>query len=532
MLTGKNLLGGSESARGSQFFHAVDPATGAVLDPAFREASVEEMDEALRLATAAFESGRLQEPSRRAALLRLLAEEMERDAPAIIRRAMAETGLPQPRLEGECLRTTSQARLFASVVEEGSWVEARIDRGDPGRTPVPKPDLRRMLVPLGPVVVFGASNFPLAFSVAGGDTVSALAAGCPVVVKGHPAHPGTSELVARAVRRAVEGAGLPGGVFSLIHGRSEDCGLYLVQHPQVRAVGFTGSLRAGRTLFEAACGRPEPIPVYAEMGSVNPVFVLPEAMRLRAAEVARGLFQSFTLGVGQFCTKPGLVFVCEGEGLDVFLQTLWNLVEEAGSGTMLHAGICAGFRRSAGRVKGCPEVELVAGSPDSAGLGETRARPVVVATSVDTLARQPWLAEEVFGPLVLVVRCGAPIELATAARLLSGQLTATVHAAGDEAGRYPELLSRLRSLAGRLVFNGFPTGVEVGHAMHHGGPYPATTDPRVTSVGTAAIQRFARPVCYQNYPEELLPPELRSANPRGIWRLVDGMLTRGPLGAG
>ncbi len=532
MLTGCNLLGGTESARGSHVFQAVDPADGAVLEPVFHEASPAEMDEALALAASAFESGALHEPSRRAALLRALADEIQREAAGIVQRAMAETGLPQARLEGECQRTTLQARLFASVVEEGSWVEARIDRGDPSRKPIPKPDLRRMLVPLGPVAVFGASNFPLAFSVAGGDTVSALAAGCPVVVKAHPAHPGTSELVARAVLRAVVQTALPGGVFSLVQGQTEQCGLYLVRHPQVRAVGFTGSLRGGRALFDAACSRPEPIPVYAEMGSVNPVFVLPEAMRLRPDEVARGLFQSFTLGVGQFCTKPGLVFVCEGPGLEVFLGTLRSLVAAAAPGTMLHAGICAAFRRSSTRLVEFPPVELVAGWPDDAGLGVTRAGPLVASVSVGTFAENPWLAEEVFGPLVLLVRCPGPAEMESAARRLPGQLTATVHAAADEAARYPELLSRLRALAGRLIFNGFPTGVEVGHAMQHGGPYPATTDARMTSVGSAAIQRFARPVCYQNWPEELLPPELRSDNPRGIWRLLDGGFSREPVGSG
>lgn len=525
-LTGRNLIWGSETASGSHAFQATDPTTGTSVGPFFFEATPDEVDRAAEAAADAGPDPAFQSAEQRTALLRAIADEIQQDASAIIARAMLETGLPQPRLEGECARTTAQARLFADVVAEGSWVEARIDRGDPQRRPVPKPDLRRMLVALGPVAVFGASNFPLAFSVAGGDTISALAAGCPVVVKAHPAHPGTSELVGRAMLRALQSMSLPAGLFSLVHGVSEQVGRRLVTHPLIRAVGFTGSLGGGRALFDAAGKRPEPIPVYAEMGSVNPVFLLPEALQCRAPEIAQGLFQSFTLGVGQFCTKPGLIFACEGPDLNRLLLDLAELVKSAAPGTMLHSGISRRFRRASGLLRREGGIRVAAAASSSVLLRKSQAAPWVAETSLADFERNPGLAEEIFGPVTLLIRCPDHKGLIRAAGLLAGQLTGTIHAEPGELERYPELLEQLRRRVGRLVLNGFPTGVEVGHAMHHGGPYPATTDSRVTSVGTAAIQRFARPVCYQNFPVSLLPAELRDHNERGIWRLVDGTVTR------
>lgn len=522
-LGGCNLVAGTESAEGTVRFRAEDPSSGAVMGPEFVEATPAEVGRAVCEATRAAADPGFRRPEVRAALLRSIAEELEFGSAELVERAMAETGLPRPRLEGELGRAAGQARLFAGVVEEGSWVEARIDHGDPDRTPTPKPDLRRMLIPVGPVAVFGASNFPFAFSVPGGDTVSALAAGCPVVVKAHPAHPGTSELAARSILRAMERRGLSYGLFSLIQGAGHSVGLGLVTHPGIRAVGFTGSLQGGRALFDAAAARPEPIPVYAEMGSVNPVFLLPGALRDRAEGIAQGLFQSFTLGVGQFCTKPGLVFAVDGPDLDRLLSLLEGQVTAAAPATMLHAGICRSFHRGSERLRGLEGVRAVSGRALPAGT--TQATPWFAETVLDNYLSHPGLADEVFGPVTVVVRCRGIDDLVAAAGTLSGQLTATIHAVSDDLGAAGRLVEVLGGRAGRLVWNGFPTGVEVGHAIHHGGPYPATTDVRSTSVGTAAIQRFARPVCYQNFPEALLPIELRDRKDRGIWRLVDGKFT-------
>jgi NADP-dependent aldehyde dehydrogenase len=416
--------------------------------------------------------------------------------------------------------------MFAGVVREGSWVDARIDRADPARKPIPKPDLRRLLIPIGPAAVFGASNFPLAFSVAGGDTASALAAGCTVVVKAHPAHPGTSELVARAVLDAAAASDMPDGVFSLLHGIRNETGLRLVRHPLVKAVGFTGSLRGGRALFDAAAARPEPIPVYAEMGSANPVFVLPGALRDRAEALADGLHQSVTLGVGQFCTNPGLVVGVADAGLVKLLDRLAGLIQSTPPGTMLHEGIRQGYERGARRLGEVHGVAVVARSSSAPEARRTEAPALVFATEARTFLGAPELEEEVFGPSTLVVRCGAREELEEVARRLHGHLTATIHGTPEDLAEHHRLVAILETKVGRLLFNGFPTGVEVCHATQHGGPYPATTDARSTSVGTAAIGRFARPISYQGWPDEALPPELRSRNARGIWRLVDGQLTR------
>jgi NADP-dependent aldehyde dehydrogenase len=404
-------------------------------------------------------------------------------------------------------------------------VDARIDTALPDRQPIPRPDLRRMLVPIGPVVVFGASNFPLAFSVAGGDTASALAAGCPVIVKAHPAHPGTSELVASAIVRAITACGLPDATFSMLHGGVE-LSHALVRHPLTRAVGFTGSHTAGRALFDTAAARPEPIPVFAEMSSVNPVFLLPGALRERGAQIAEGLKNSVTMGVGQFCTKPGIVFATGGPELQSFAAELAKKIEAAAPGTMLHAGICKHFQEGTDSLAKVPGVTPLATSDAEPDPARTQGGAAVFATDLENFLQRPLLHEEVFGPVALIVDVPEALALSRAASALTGQLTATVHATPEDIAAHADLFAILERKAGRLLINGFPTGVEVAPAMNHGGPYPATTDARFTSVGTAAIERFARPVCWQNFPASALPVELQNANPRGLMRLVNGKLTR------
>ena len=408
-------------------------------------------------------------------------------------------------------------------------MDARIDRALPDREPLPRPDLRRMLIPLGPVAVFGASNFPLAFSVAGGDTVSALAAGCPVVVKAHPAHPGTSELAARAILAAAEETGMPDGIFSMVQGPSPDVGQALVSHPAIQAVAFTGSFRGGRALFDTAARRDQPIPVFAEMGSANPVFVLPEALATRGEEIAKALAASVTLGCGQFCTSPGLILVPRSPEADAFLDGLGRLLGEAPAGTMVHAGIKSAYDAELETVASLPGVTLAARSTATGPQPATQAQAALLQADLATWVAQPRLREEIYGPATLAVRCGTPADLLQAARALGGHLTATVHATEGDLSENPALLPLLARKAGRVLLGGVPTGVEVAPAMHHGGPWPATTDARATSVGTAAILRFARPVCFQSVPEAALPDELKGANPRGIWRLVDSQPTREAL---
>jgi NADP-dependent aldehyde dehydrogenase len=527
-LTGANFIGARESRKGPGRFRGQDPVKGSALDPEFAEATTAEVDAAAHAAEGAFDAFAATTPEARAAFLRAIAEQFLALGPTLLERAEAETAFSLSRLEGERGRTVSQLRLFAEVVAEGSWVEARIDRALPDRKPAPRPDIRRMLVPLGPVAVFGASNFPLAFSVAGGDTASALAAGSPVVVKAHPAHPGTSELAARAILGAARATGMPDGVFSMVHGPSPAVGQALVTHPIIQAVGFTGSLRAGRALFDAAAHRDSPIPVFAEMGSANPVFVLPDALATRGAEIAKALAASVTLGTGQFCTNPGLTFVLRSVPADAFVQQLGALLSAAPAGTMVHAGIKASYDAELAAVAALPGVALAARSQGHGPHSQTEAQPALLLTDHASWAAAPRLGQEIYGPVTVAVRCGTRAELFAAARGLHGHLSATVHGTERDLAEHAELLGVLRRKAGRLVVNSVPTGVEVCHAMQHGGPYPATTEPRATSVGTAAILRFARPVCFQDMPDALLPAELQSANPRAIWRLLDGRLTKEP----
>lgn len=524
-LHGKNIIAGKTVEVGGKTFRAFAPASGRSIEPQFEGAAADQVNQALEAAESAFHEYRRLSTERRAAFLEKIADEILALGDALIERAHLETGLLKDRLTGERGRTVNQLRMFADLIREGSWVDARIDRAIPDRQPLPKPDLRRMLIPIGPVVVFGASNFPLAFSVAGGDTASALAAGCPVVVKAHHAHPGTSEMVARAIVKAVAEAEMPAGVFSLLYGAGHEVGIRLVKHPLTRAVGFTGSLRGGRALFDAAASRPDPIPVYAEMGSVNPVFILPGALRERAEAIAEGLKNSVTLGVGQFCTCPGLAVGLLDENFARFADKLGGLIANAQPGTMLYPGILQGFEAGVKRLGDLEGLQTTQ-SQVEADAAKTEARPSMFATNARTFLRNHELSEEVFGPSTVVVSCDSREEMEQIARNLEGHLTSTIHGAAEDLRDYDWLVSILENKAGRLIFNGYPTGVEVCASMHHGGPYPAMTDYRSTSVGTAAIERFTRPVCYQSFPQEALPVELRNVNQRGIWRLVDNQLTK------
>lgn len=515
-LTGKNLIAGAEVDSDAGTFAASAPPG------LFDEASAAHIAAALEAADRAFEHYRTLPADQRAALLDQIAVEIEALGDELLAVAHAETALPvAERLVGERARALRQLRLFADLAREGSWVDARIDRANPDQKP-PRPDIRRMLVPIGPVAVFSASNFPLAFSVAGTDTASALAAGCPVVVKAHPAHPATSELTARAIIRAIEKAGIPAGVFCLLHSTRNDIAVAVVQHPLTRAVAFTGSLVAGRALFDAGASRPEPIPVYAEMGSVNPVFVLPAALAERAEAIADGLAQSVTLGVGQFCTCPGVVAGVVDPDFDRFVSRLEGVMATARRGTMLYPRILQSYEAGSRQLSAIDGVRTVRGE----GADGAQAQPTLFVTDARTFLAHDALRHEVFGPSTVLVRCESSEQLVEVARALDGQLTATIHGTAADLGGHAALVSVLERKAGRLVVNGFPTGVEVCAAMQHGGPYPATTDARSTSVGTAAIDRFARPVAYQNFPPSALPPELQDANPRQVWRLVDGERTR------
>ncbi len=520
-LTGENFVGGNLSSAGTQMFRAYDPTRGVELAPEFHEATQVEIDQALEAAAGAFDEYRMREPSQRAAFLEAIAENIVKFGDELIERANAETALPCDRLVDERARTIYQLQMLAGLLREGSWVEASIDHAIPDRKPTPKPDIRRMLVPLGPVVVFGASNFPLAYSVAGGDTVSALAAGNPVVVKAHPAHPGTCELVAQAILRAVEESGMPMGVFSMVHGAGNEVGLALVRHPLTQAVGFTGSLRGGRALFDEAARRPQPIPVYAEMGSTNPVFVLPGALRARGEVIAAGLKQSVTQGVGQFCTCPGLVIGVQDSSFAKLKESLAELFRGVTPETMLHPGILRNYKQRLEELCDVPKVEIVQSVIAYDGKG-VKATAAILSTDANTFCAHSTLSEEVFGPATVLVGCPSPNELQQIADGLGGNLTATIHGTPHDLIEFKSLISTLEKKVGRLIFNGFPTGLEVCPSIVHGGPYPATTDSRSTSVGTEAVKRFARPMCYQNFPPKELPPELQDDNPRRIWRLVDG----------
>lgn len=525
-ISGKQRIGFSEVAAGRATFKSTNPNTGDENPWTFFEATEDEANRALREARAASAAFANLGGARRAQFLRAIAAELESAADAIVTAYTAESGLPEGRARGELGRTAGQLRAFADLAEEGSWIHARIDTAQPDRQPAPKPDIRKCLHPLGPVVVFGASNFPLAFSTAGGDTASALAAGCPVVVKGHPMHPATGELVARAITQAARETGMPDGVFSHLQGVSHRLGEWLVTHPETTAVGFTGSQQGGLALARLGQERPVPIPVFAEMGSINPVVLLTSALETGAGW-ARAYAQSVTLGTGQFCTNPGLLLAVQGPALDAFVKDLADAMGQIPAACMLHKNIAARYREVRAQLLSQPGVSLLtpADEPD----GPNRVPATVARVSGADFRANARLQQEVFGPFTLVVACRDRAELEAALSGLEGQLTAALLGNDAELAEAGKLVSLLQEKAGRVLFNGVPTGVEVCPAMQHGGPFPATTDGRFTSVGTDAILRWARPVAYQNCPQALLPEALRDANPLGIQRLVNGTFTRKPL---
>jgi NADP-dependent aldehyde dehydrogenase len=527
-ISGQSIVGFGSAANTGPSFRASNPRTGEHLPPEFFSAGPEEVNRAASLAHDAFATYSQVSGGEKARFLRTIAAKIDGAVDELVERAEQETALPKPRLQSETARTSGQLRLFAKVVEEGSWVMARIDRADAGTKP-PKPDLRSMLHALGPVVVFGASNFPLAFSVAGGDTASALAAGNSVLVKAHPAHPGTSGLVGQLMQESVQECGLPEGVFSLLLDSGTAVGVALVKHPLVKAVGFTGSHKGGRAIMDAAAARPDPIPVFAEMGSTNPVFILPGALRENGENISAGMYKSFTLGAGQFCTKPGIVFLPGNNDASTFVDHLKKSVLESGPFNMLTNGIRSAYQSATTRRKTETGVTLLAERAASSIDQQLGVDAVLFEADAESFLRNPELAAEVFGPATLIVRHSSRAQVLEIARNLGGHLTATIHGTEADLHEFSDLVSILKDKVGRLVFNGFPTGVEVSHAMVHGGPYPATSDGRSTSVGSQAIFRFCRPVCYQGFPESTLPDELRDSNPLGIWRMVDGEMSREPM---
>jgi NADP-dependent aldehyde dehydrogenase len=515
MLIGQERVVGTAGS-----FQAIDPARGASLAPAFGGATPQMLGRACALAAESFDAYRETGLAPRAAFLEAIAEHVLALGDELIERGIAETGLARARLEGERQRTVDQLRLFAQVVRAGSFIEPRLDSPLSSRRPLPRPDLRLRHVAVGPVAVFGASNFPLAFSVAGGDTASALAAGCPVIVKAHNAHPGVAELVGTAVQRAVHACGLPAGVFSLLFGVGNELGAELVADPRIKAVGFTGSRAGGTALMRIAAERSEPISVHAEMSSVNPVFLLPGALAARAAAIATGFATALNLGAGQFCTNPGLLLALEGPQLDAFIPLVAAQVRGSAPSTMLTAHIQSAYASALTRLCAMPGVTVAALGARAEGC---QSQTALLIAQAETVLAERRLQEELFGPASLLVRCRDLAQLCEVAESLEGQLTACVHMESADLGTARQLLPVLERKAGRVLFNGFPTGVEVSHAMVHGGPYPATSDPRFTSVGTLAIRRFLRPVCYQDVPAALLPQSLQDGNPLGLWRLRDGL---------
>ncbi len=529
MLTGHHLIAGRETRSDHSPFQAANPATGEKLEPAFSEATAAMADEALRAADGAFDALRTADSETRAAFLESLAEEILALGDALLERAHAETGLPLARLTGERARTMYQCRMFAHLIREGSWAEASIDKAQPERQPLPKPDVRRVLMPVGPVVVFGASNFPFAIGVVGTDTVCALASGCPVVVKAHPAHPGTCEMLSRAVFHALRKNGLPDGCFSMLHGRGNDIGVELVKHPLTQAVGFTGSLKGGRALFDVANARPRPIPFYGEMGSINPVFVLPGALKERAAKMAEAYVQSVTMGVGQFCTNPAIVLGLQSAELDTFVQSAGENARKVAPQSMLHRGIHEAYNAGTAVWHTVSGLELAGQSDAQPDNDASQAACRIFTTTLDVLEGNEELRHEVFGPCSIVTQCPTLDDLLNFARNLDGQLTAAIHGTPEDLREYAPLVRILERKVGRIIFNGFGTGIEPCPSMHHGGPYPAATHSFFTSIGTGSIYRFVRPVCFQGFPDDCLPEALQNSNPRHSMRLVDGVLTRDPV---
>ncbi|SFP21810.1 NADP-dependent aldehyde dehydrogenase [Pseudomonas sp. NFPP07] len=521
---GHNYIGGQRSAAGTVILHSIDASTGEALPHGFYQATAEEVDAAANAAAAAYPAYRALSAQRRAQFLEAVADELDALDDEFIALVCRETALPTARIQGERKRTSGQMRLFAEVLRRGDFYGARIDRALPERQPLPRPDLRQYRIGLGPVAVFGASNFPLAFSTAGGDTAAALAAGCPVVFKAHSGHMATAERVADAIVRAAQASGMPAGVFNMIFGGG--VGEALVKHPAIQAVGFTGSLKGGRALCDMAAARPQPIPVFAEMSSINPVIVLPQALQARAQTIARDLTASVVQGCGQFCTNPGLVIGIRSPQFAAFTEQVARLIGDQPAQTMLNAGTLGSYGKGVQKLLAHPGIEHLAGAPQAGN----QARPQLFKADARLLVEgDEVLQEEVFGPTTVFVEVADQAQLNAALHGLRGQLTATLIGEPADFVQFGELTALLEQKVGRILLNGYPTGVEVCDAMVHGGPYPATSDARGTSVGTLAIERFLRPVCFQNYPDNLLPDALKNANPLRIQRLVDGRPSRDSL---
>ena len=492
----------------------------------YTDATIPEIDSAMEKAWEAFHAYRKFSLVQRAVFMKAIAIELENCGDELIHVAMSETNLPEARLRGERARTIFQLNSYADACEKGDWLEARIDTAIPDKAP-PKPDLRKMLMPLGPVVVFGASNFPFAYSTAGGDTACAFAAGCPVIVKAHPAHAQTSEIVANAILTAAEKCNMPKGIFAHVHGSGHEIGKALVTHLHTKAVGFTGSYLGGKQLFDWANQRKEPIPVFAEMGSVNPVFLLPEKLNSSANEIATMYAGSITLGVGQFCTNPGLIIGMEGDALKIFVHDLGKAIQKIDPAPMLHSGIVSAYKKNKGNALLQDEVHLVAESDTD--VKENEGLPTIATASGQAFLNNPVLHQEVFGPYSIIIRCRDMNEMIAVAKNLEGQLTSTLMATDNDIKENNELVEAVKNICGRFIINSVPTGVEVCLSQHHGGPFPATTDSRFTSVGADGIKRFARPIAFQNWSNDLLPDELKNENSLGIWRTVDNELTKEPV---
>lgn len=490
----------------------------------FKDATAAEIDTVMNAAWEAFHVFRETTLRQRANLMRRIAQEIEAEGDALIHTAMKETNLPEARLRNERARTQYQLTSYAEAAETGTWLEVRIDTANPDKG---DPDIRKWQVPLGPVVVFGASNFPFAYSTAGGDTASALAAGCPVIVKAHPAHAETSELVANAITRAVKAQDLPAGVFAHVHGAGTGTGKALVTHPHTCAVGFTGSYGGGKALFDWANQRKVPIPVFSEMGSINPIFILPGKLAASPKDLASSLAGSITLGVGQFCTNPGLIIGIEGKDLDLFIAELGTAIGRAAPATMLHPGIAKAYTEKRGAALAETDVTTVA---VSATIPQTnQGTPTLASATAEAFFRNPLLHQEVFGPYSLIIQCKHPEEMLSVARHMEGQLTTTLMATDEDIKAHPQLVQAAQDICGRLILNGVPTGVRVALSMQHGGPFPATTDGRFTSVGGDGIRRWARPLSYQSWPDHLLPDALKNNNPLQLWRTINNTLTQGPV---
>jgi alpha-ketoglutaric semialdehyde dehydrogenase len=487
----------------------------------YNDATVEEIEVIMQRAWKAFHEYKKLSLKQRADFMHTVALEIENLGDEVLQTAHDETHLPEARLRNERTRTIFQLNHYAEACERGDWLEARIDTAIPDRNP-PKPDLRKMLIPLGPVVVFGAANFPFAYSTAGGDTACAFAAGCPVIVKAHPAHAATSEMVANAILKAASNCNMPEGIFAHVHGAGNEVGEALVKHPFTKAVGFTGSFLGGKQLFDWANQRKEPIPVFAEMSSINPVFLLPEKLKQSPVDTAKLYAGSITLGVGQFCTNPGLIIGIDNDDLQTFIQTLGEEIKKVSPGDMLHAGIFKNYVERRANALAQEKVEIISASEAEPLFNQ--ATPTLASATAQAFINNPILHMEVFGPYSLVIRCKNIDEMIDVAKHIEGQLTATLMATENDIHTYNELIELVKNICGRFILNGAPTGVEVCLSMQHGGPYPATTDSRFTSVGADGIKRFARPICYQNWPNELLPDELKNENPLNISRTINDRL--------